>query len=165
MSVYAGGLGTCGHIGAALEFRKTVHPIAVVAAHCEKEHPLPGIRPLERLRFRFAQECLADPNLYKVAVRQPEAYQSSLELTEERNDAGPTCGAAWTALIKFLTFTKENNPEGWEGIRNEGGDRICVVMDGDPRSAYGDERYQHVLEPHQIPSGSRTVYRGSDYPI
>ena len=151
MTVYAGGLGTCGHVSAALEFSQKTAQIAVVAARCAPKNPLPGIRTAAALQsVQLAKACLADPALNVFDVFQSEAYRSSFQLAVEDIDGGPTTGAAKVALEKFLR-AKKQNPEVWEKLRNPDGDIVCVVMGGDSKSLYGEEKYRQALDPDQIP--------------
>jgi cysteine synthase len=150
MTGYVGGLGTGGHIDAALRFSQTVAPVTVVAAYCAENNPLPGIRPLSRLTASIARDCLQNPALNLVEVFQPEAYRASKELAALDLDVGPTSGAAWMATCKFLHAQKQN-PEAWEKLLNAHGRRVFVVMCGDRKSAYEEDRYRLILDASDIP--------------
>jgi len=152
MTVYAGGLGTCGHVSAALEFFKRTAPVAVVAARCAPNNPLPGIRTMAALgSVQLAKDCLENEALNVFDVFQHEAYRSSSELAVEDIDGGPTTGAAKVALEKFLSSVQRLDPVAWEKLHNGDGDIVCVVMGGDAKSMYGEEKYRQALNADQIP--------------
>lgn len=154
MAVYAGSLGSCGHIGAALKFFQNT-TVAVVAAYCAENNPLPGMRTLRRLAsVPLAKSCL-DPEenqqIYRFPVYQHEAYRSSWELAIAGIEAGPSSGAAKVALDKFLTEQRKN-PEAWEKMRNRNGYVDAVFMCGDRFDLYSAEKYRQVLDACQIPA-------------
>lgn len=153
MTVYAGGLGTCGHIGAALKFFKKTGPVAVVGAYCAAGNPVPGLRTLDRLKsVPLAQSLLAKPlssGLYDMEVRQHETYKSSAELAAADIRGGPTSGSAKVALEKFLRIQRRAGA--WDKFRNADGRIVAVFMCGDSKDLYSDEKYRTILDQDEIP--------------
>ena len=150
MMVYAGGIGTGGHVLAARNFSRDA-PITVVAAYCAENNPLPGIRPISRMTAAIAKECLMDSSIHKFEVFQAESYRASDMLAAHHLDVGPTTGAAFVSLLDFLRITKKD-PGAWARLRNSDGDVVCVVMAGDRKSLYGEDRYRLILDSSQISS-------------
>ena len=153
MTIYAGGLGTCGHIGAALKFFKRTAPVAVVAGYCAEKNPLPGIRTLKRLEtVPLAKICLDPENqdIHRIEVLQNKAYQSSWKLSIAGIKGGPTSGAAKVALDTYL-LAQRQNPDAWEALRNRDGNIVAVFMCGDGKDLYSIEKYLQSLDSNEIP--------------
>ncbi|MDE2018960.1 MAG: pyridoxal-phosphate dependent enzyme [Patescibacteria group bacterium] len=150
MTVYAGTLGTCGHIGAAISFTA---PITVVAGYCAEGNPVPGMRTMSRLSQVPLSKIIGDTsnaNVNLVEIRQAEAYRSSWELAIAGIHGGPTSGGARVALEKFLK-NERRTPGAWERLRNKDGNIVAVFMCGDAFELYSIEKYRQALEAHEVP--------------
>lgn len=151
MTIYCAGLGTTGTIGGALSFSRKIAPIQVVAALCEDDNPVPGLRTRERLKeVPLAQSLFDAPpaNLHIHRVSRYTAYKKSWALTQAKINGGPSSGSALAALEMFLE-TQRQKPEAWERLRNKDGNIVAVFMCGDSSELY-PEKYSTILDPKDL---------------
>ena len=147
LTVFCAGLGTTGTFVGSSRFLKEVSgdSVACVAAVCQLDQAVPGVRSLERLKeiaFNWRERCDA-----VVEVDTKAAFRNSLKMCRVGILAGPSSGFAHESLVRFIGEQRDSGK--LDKLRNKDGEVVAAFVCGDTPFPYLD-KYSTILDPQDF---------------